>query len=178
MQQQNKAISIINLVFLLFGVTLFIYSGWNLFFKKTYVPNLVLFSGSILLTSTFAGLTIARHKGRIAIAWTFLAILNSTLFVYLYFEPEHLKELYPLSIWIFLAILISSLQQVLDRMKKRFHSTMRIFNFGLILILIPVYLLKSESPLIWTIFSWFTLLLMLANLTLFLLPVTPRNQSR
>lgn len=178
MEKKNKALISIHYAFLLVGITLFLYSGWNLFVNKSYVPHLLLLTGSVMLITMFAGLIIAKHPSRIAWSWTILAFLNSTLIFFLYFYPNLLKELYPLSIWIFLAILIASLQQVLDRSRKKYHSIMRIFNFGLILLLIPAYLMKIESPIIWTIFSWLTMIIMLVNLVLFLLPVAKKSQSR
>lgn len=178
MQQKSKTITVVNAGVLILGVLLLLYSAWNLFIKSTYVPYLLLFTGSILVIAMFTALTIARYKGKVAAAWTGLALLNSLLIVCLYIKPQHLKELYPLSIWIFLTILIASIQQVLDRMKKRYHSVIRIANLGLIVTLIPVYILKSDTPIIWTIFSWLTLILMLVNLVLFLLPASRQHQSR
>lgn len=178
MQHKNKSVNVLNSGFLILGILIVFYSLWNLLIKKIYLPYMLLLVGGFLLSAMFGALTIAKRKGRMGVAWTVIALLNSLLLIYLYFNPNHLKELYPLSIWIFLTILISSLQHVLERLKKRYHSIMRIFNFGLILVLIPVYFLKSDIPIIWAIFSWLTLLIMLSNLTLFLLPVRHQNQSK
>jgi hypothetical protein len=178
MDKRNKISIGINYACLILGILLLFYSGWNFLIKKVYVPNLLLFVGSIMFILMFSSLIVARFTSKNSISWMILALFNSALIVYLYFYPDLLKELYPLSIWIFLTILIASLQRLLERTRKKYHSIMRIFNFGLILTLIPVYMLKTGSPLVWTIFSWLTLVIMLVNLTVFLLPNKVNNQSR
>lgn len=178
MQQKNRVTSFFNTTFLIIGIVFLLYSAWNLFVNKKYIPHITFFPGSVFITAMFGSLIIARFSGRKSTVWSILAFLNTLLLIFLYLNPVHLKELYPIAIWIFLAILIASIQQVLDRMKKRYHLTMRIFNFGLIVALIPLYHLKAEDQFFWKIFSWICLLLMLSNLIIFLLPTKRGHQSK
>jgi hypothetical protein len=169
----NKTLKItrgITITFLLSGLALFLFSGWNLLVNKSFVPYLQIVLGSAMILSMFLSLTIAKFSSKFMLSWVLLAIFNTLLILSFYYFPELIKELYPLTIWIFLTILIASLQQVLDRTRKKYHIQMRIFNFGLIISLIPLYLLKAESPLFWQIFSYLSLFVMLANIIVFLLP--------
>jgi hypothetical protein len=178
MQRKNRVTSYFNTIFLIIGIVFLLYSAWNLFVNNKYIPYMTFFPGSVFITAMFGSLILARFNGRTSMVWSIIAILNTLLLIFLYLNPIHLKELYPIAIWIFLVILIASLQQVLDRMKKRYHQTVRIFNYGLIVALIPLYLLKSEAPFVWNIFSWICLLIMLSNLIIFLLPTRHGTHSR
>jgi hypothetical protein len=81
-----------------------------------------------------------------------------------------LKEFYPFIFWSLILIVLYSLQQVIQRHRKKFAGIAKILNYGLIFTLLPFMLFKSDNATIWFALGAITGLILLFDLVVFLLP--------
>jgi len=167
---RNSLVHILNIGGLVFSVALMLLSFWKTVINSEYVPYLPLLAGSMLSALMFLALNIGGTVKRTAVAWSVIAWLNTAMLFLFYVFPTLLKELYSVHLWITLTVIIVSLQSLLERKKKRFHTQMKFINIGLVMLLLPLLMLKPIYPWVWSAMSWTTMVVMMANLILFVVP--------
>ena len=173
-----KSLRIFQLLLILTATAILILSAWKLFVGADYFPYLFLLFTSFLSVTLFLAVFLTKDTKRSGIIRTGISAFTVGLIGACYFFPALIKEFYPLILWSVIAVLLSSVQEILDHYKKRQHLKLRLMNYGLIILLLAPIMLKVSETWIWSFVSFLTTAVLLINLVFFLLPVKTIHHSK
>jgi hypothetical protein len=168
--EKKSGIKIIVFVLLTISAVVCLFSTYQIFIENNLIPYFLVLSGSIFGVIGFSAVLFSGLKGIRATTLILLTLLNNLLFIAYYYSPQLLKEFYPFIFWSLILIVLYSLQQVIQRHRKKFAEITKILNYGLIFTLLPFMLFKSDNATIWFALGAITGLILLFDLVVFLLP--------
>jgi hypothetical protein len=174
--EKKSGIKIIVFVLLTISAVVCLFSTYQIFIENNFIPYFLVLSGSLFGVIGFSAVLFSGLKGIRATTLILLTLLNTLLFIAYYYSPQLLKEFYPFIFWSLILIVLYSLQQVIQRHRKKFAEIAKILNYGLIFTLLPFMLFKSDNPTIWFALGALTGLILLFDLVVFLLPAK-KSQS-
>jgi hypothetical protein len=168
--EKKSVIKIIVFVLLTISAVVCLFSTYQIFIENNFIPYFLVLSGSLFGVIGFSAVLFSGLKGIRATTLILLTLLNTLLFIAYYYSPQLLKEFYPFIFWSLILIVLYSLQQVIQRHRKKFVGIAKILNYGLIFTLLPFMLFKSDNATIWFALGAITGLILLFDLVVFLLP--------
>lgn len=172
-----KFLRIVLIILLMLSIGAFGYSLYQFVLNSSILTHLLILIGSLLSGITFFALLVSRDKGTSAIIWFCLAIANLLIFIIDYNQPTFLKQSYGVSLAIIFAMLFYSIQKMQEHYHKRYNKQLRFLNFGMIILVVSMMVLKIDYRFFWDVFSYLMLAVIAVNLILFLLP-TALSQSK
>lgn len=165
-----KFLRIVLIILLMLSIGAFGYSLYQFVLNSSILTHLLILIGSLLSGITFFALLISKDKGTSAIIWFCLAIANLLIFVIDYNQPAFLKQSYGVSLAIIFALLVYSIQKMQEHYHKRYSKQLRFLNFGSIILVVSMMVLKIDNRMIWDVLSYLIATVIIINLILFLLP--------
>lgn len=165
-----KFLRIVLVIFLMLSIGAFGYSLYQFVLNSSVLTHLLILIGSLLSGITFFALLVSKDKGTSAIIWFCLAIANLLIFVIDYNQPEFLKKSYGVSLAIIFSLLFYSIQRMQEHYHKRYNKQLRFLNFGTIILVVSMMVLKIDNRMFWDVLSYLMLTVIVVNLILFLLP--------
>ncbi|MES2800482.1 MAG: hypothetical protein V4638_10740 [Bacteroidota bacterium] len=167
------------LLLLFFALTFLfmLYSAVMLFVVGDIIPYLLFFVASTLATAMFYSLYLAKWEGTFGRFLFAIALGNTSLLFGFQSLQETIKVIYPISIWVVVLVIICSLQRFLEINEKPLAKKMRWLNYGLIIVLLPLLLMKYTDPNVWNLMGIFAALVLGLNLILGLSAPT-KHQSK
>lgn len=172
-----KFLRIVLIILLMLSIGAFGYSLYQFVLNSSILTHLLILISSLLSGITFFALLVSRDKGTSAIIWFCLAIANLLIFIIDYNQPTFLKQSYGVSLAIIFAMLFYSIQKMQEHYHKRYNKQLRFLNFGMIILVVSMMVLKIDNRFFWDVFSYLMLAVIAVNLILFLLP-TALSQSK
>ncbi|MDP4636959.1 MAG: hypothetical protein NWS40_03265 [Crocinitomicaceae bacterium] len=172
-----KFLRIVLIILLMLSIGAFGYSLYQFVLNSSILTHLLILIGSLLSGITFFALLISKDKGMSAIIWFCLAIANLLIFVIDYNQPAFLKQSYGVSLAIIFALLVYSIQKMQEHYHKPYSKQLRFLNFGSIILVVSMMVLKIDNRMIWDVLSYLIATVIIINLILFLLP-TALHQSK
>jgi len=128
--------------------------------------------GSLLSGISFFALLISKDKGTSAVIWFCLAMVNLIIFFIDYNQPEFLKQSYGVSLALLFSLLFYSIQKMQEHYHKRYNKQLKFVNYGTIIVVVSMMLLKLDNRLIWNLLSYLIFAVLAINFILYLLPKT------
>lgn len=172
-----KFLRIVLIFLLMLSIGVFGYSLYQFVLNSSILTHLLILIGSLLSGITFFALLVSKDKGTSALIWFCLAIVNLVIFVVDYNQPTFLKQSYGVSLAIIFALLFYSIQKMQEHYHKRYNKQLRFLNFGTIILLVSMMVLKIDNRVFWDVLSYLMIAVIIINLILFLLP-TAMPQSK
>jgi hypothetical protein len=152
------------------SIGVFGYSLYQFVLNSSILTHLLILIGSLLSGITFFALLISKNKGTSAIIWFCIALVNLLIFVIDYNQPTFLKQSYGVSLAIIFALLFYSIQKMQEHYHKRYNKQLRFLNFGTIILVVTLMVLKIDNRAFWDVLSYLMVAVIAINLILFLLP--------
>jgi hypothetical protein len=165
-----KFLRIVLIFLLMLSIGVFGYSLYQFVLNSSILTHLLILIGSLLSGITFFALLISKDKGTSALIWFCLAIVNLLIFVIDYNQPAFLKQSYGVSLAIIFSLLFYSIQKMQEHDHKRYNKQLRYLNFGTIILVVSMMVLKIDNRLFWNILSYLMVATIAINLILFLFP--------
>lgn len=147
-----------------------IVSAFMLFVREDVIPFLFYFAASFTGMLMFSAIYLARWKNPIATILLVITLLYLLVLSNLQLLQENAKTIYPLLVFIFLGVIVSSLQHYQEVKLKPAAKWMKFLNYGLLMLIAPFLFLKIELVTYWNLLSLSTAIIMILNAVLALSP--------
>jgi len=167
-----KSLRIILILFLLLSFSAFGYSLYHFVLNSSVLTHSLILMGSLLSGISFFALLISKDKGTSAVIWFCLAMVNLIIFFIDYNQPEFLKQSYGVSLALLFSLLFYSIQKMQEHYHKRYNKQLKFVNYGTIIVVVSMMLLKLDNRLIWNLLSYLIFAVLAINFILYLLPKT------